>query len=355
MASTDKLLSLLSPLYRLGVQIRLRLYRSGILRTHRLPHPVVSVGNLTTGGTGKTPLVMYLAQTLRRAGLHPAVLTRGYKGTSEQTGALVSDGSRILLTPQECGDEAYLMASKLEGVPIAMGRTRHQSARLTPGFGDDRKLVFVLDDGYQHFQLERDLNILVLDATDPFGGGKLLPLGKLREPLSAMARADLVVVTRAHLPFEQEELETEVRLRNRLAKISYFYHDAVALVEIKTGQKVPVRHLFQKKVVAFSGIGNPGVFLKDLAHYQMKVVQKFSFRDHHQFTEGDLAGVGQAASSLGADAVLTTEKDAVRLPPNTGVSAPLYAIQIEARPEDAEKFEREFLEEVRDCLQKPAL
>ncbi len=355
MGSTSSILGPLSALYCLGVQARLRLYRSGMLRTHRLPHPVVSVGNLTTGGTGKTPLVMYLAQTLRRAGLHPAILTRGYKGTAEQTGALVSDGSRILLRPEECGDEAYLMASKLEGVPIAVGRARHQSARLTPGFGVDRKLVFLLDDGYQHLQLERDLNILVLDATNPFGGGKLLPLGKLREPLSAMARADLIVVTRAHLPFEQEELETQIRLRNRLAKISYFYHDAVAIVEIKTSQKVPVRHLFQKKVVAFSGIGNPEVFLKDLAHYQMNVVQQFSFRDHHQFTDDDLAGVGQAARSLGADAVLTTEKDAVRLPPNIGVSTPLYAIQIEARPEDADKFERDFLQEVRDCQQKSAL
>ncbi len=349
------LLRLLTPLYRLGVQTRLRLYRSGILRTHRLPHPVVSVGNLTTGGTGKTPLVMYLADALKRAGVHPAVLTRGYKGTAEKTGALVSDGSRILLRPEQSGDEAYLMASKLEGVPIAVGRTRHQSARLIPGFAVDRKLVFLLDDGYQHLQIERDLNILVLDATDPFGGGKLLPRGRLREPFSAMARADLIVVTRAHLPFEQEELETQIRLRNRLAKISYFYHDAVAIVEIRTGQKAPVRHLFQKKVVAFSGIGNPEVFLKDLAHYQMKVVQQFSFRDHHQFTDDDLAGIGQAARSLGADAILTTEKDAVRLPPRSGVSSPLYAIQIEARSEDAEKFERDFLQEIRDCLQKLAL
>jgi len=344
------LLSLLSPLYRLAVQTRLRLYRSGILRTHRLPHPVVSVGNLTTGGTGKTPLVMYLAQVLKRAGLQPAILTRGYKGKAEQTGGLVSDGSKILLPAEECGDEPYLMATKLNGVPIAVGRTRHESARLIPGFGVNRKLIFLLDDGYQHLQLERDLNILILDATDPFGGGRLLPAGRLREPLSAMARADLVIVTRAHLPFEQEALETQVRLRNRLAKISYFYHDAVGLLELNTREVLPLPHLLQKKIVALSGIGNPEVFIKDLTHYQMEVVQHFSFRDHHQFTEDNLETVARAARSLGANAIVTTEKDLVRLhfkPSDT----PFYALQIEARPEDAEKFERDFLQEMRDFSQ----
>ena len=349
------LLSLLSPLYRLGVAARLRLYRAGVLRTHRLPHPVVSVGNLTTGGTGKTPLVMYLAQTLRQDGLHPAILTRGYRGTAERTGGLVSDGSRILLSTRESGDEAYLMASKLDGAPIAVGRTRSRTAGLVPGFGADPELVFLLDDGYQHLQLERDLDILVLDATDPFGGGKLLPGGRLREPLSALARADLVVVTRAHLPFDQEALETEIRLRNRLAKIAYFYHDAIALADVKTGVKLPVRHLFQKKVVAVCGIGNPDVFFKDLAHYQIDVVRSFSYRDHHLFTASDLDAVGQAARALGADAVVTTEKDAVRLPPDASVGTAFYAVQIEARPEDAETFDREFLQEVRDCVQKLTL
>ncbi len=345
------LLSLLTPLYRVGVQTRLRLYRSGVLRTHRLPHPVVSVGNLTTGGTGKTPLVMYLAQALKKAGLQPAILTRGYKGTVEQTGGLASDGSQILLGPEQCGDEAYLMANKLDRVPIAVGKTRHESARLIPGLGTNTKLVFLLDDGYQHLQLERDLNILVLDATDPFGGGKLLPGGRLREPLSAMARADLVLVTRAHLPFDQEALETEIRLRNRLAKISYFYHDAVGAVELKTGRAVPIRDLVQKKVVALSGIGNPNVFLRDLAHYQMDVLKSFSFRDHHKFTAQNVLQVEQAARSLGAEAVVTTEKDAVRMPELDQVTTSFYAIQIEARPEDAEKFERDFLQEVRDFSQ----
>jgi len=353
MAATHKLLGFLSPLYRAGVEIRLRLYRSGILRTQRLPHPVIGVGNLTTGGTGKTPLVMYLAETLKNSGFQPAVLTRGYKGTAEQAGRLVSDGAKVLLGPDESGDEAYLMAKKLDRVPIAVGRTRHRTARLIPGFGANPKLVFLLDDAYQHLQLERDLNLLVIDAMDPFGGGRLLPGGKLREPLSAIARADQIIVTRAHLPFDQEAVETEIRLRNRLAKISYFYHDATGILEIGSGKKLPVRHLFQKRVIALSGIGNPQVFLKDLAHYQINVLKHFSFSDHYLFNRRDLEAVNHAAASLGADAILTTEKDSVRLPGFASrAKSPLYAIEIEAKPEDPEKFERDFLQEVRDFSQK---
>ena len=291
------LLRLLMPLYRLAVQTRLRLYRSGILRSHRLPHPVVSVGNLTTGGTGKTPLVMYLAKTLKQDGLQPAVLTRGYQGTAEQAGGLASDGSRILMNSEECGDEAYLMAIKLDGVPIAVGKKRDEAARLIPGFAANKKLVFLLDDGYQHLQLERDLNILVLDATDPLREGRLLPAGRLREPLGAISRADLIIVTRAHLPFDHEALETEIRLRNRLTKISYFYHDAVGAVELKTGSALPIRDLAQKKVVAFSGIGNPDVFLRDLTHYQMDVVRSLHFQGPSQI-HGTRPGSGRRGGAV---------------------------------------------------------
>ncbi|RPI29438.1 MAG: tetraacyldisaccharide 4'-kinase [Acidobacteria bacterium] len=352
MAATAGFLGLLSPLYRLVVQTRLKLYETGVLRSETLPHPVISVGNLTTGGTGKTPLVMYLAQILKQAGLQPAILTRGYKGRAEQTAALASDGSRNLASAEESGDEACLMATRLEGVPIAVGKARDQSARLIPGFGANRKLVFILDDAYQHLQIVRNLNILVLDATDPFGGGRLLPAGRLREPLSAIKRADLVIVTRAHLPFDQELLETEIRRRNRLAKISYFYHDAVGLVELGTGASYPVRHLLHARVVAVSAIGNPAVFLQDLAHYQIDVAESITFRDHHVFSSEDLKKIYSRARSLDVRAVVTTEKDTVRLHGSTGHDTPVYALRIEAKPEDPEKFERDLIEEVRGWLSK---
>jgi tetraacyldisaccharide 4'-kinase len=337
-------------LYGLAASTRRRCYQSGLLATSRLQHPVVSVGNLTTGGTGKTPLVMYLARVFQASGFHPAILTRGYRSRAEKSQLLASDGSQALCAVEECGDEAFLMAEKLRGVPVAVGRKRNLSAQLIPGYGVDEKLVFVLDDGFQHLQLERDLNLLVLDATDPFGGGRLLPSGRLREPLSAMTRADRFVITRAHIPFDQEALETEIRLRNRLAPITYFYHDAVSLVEPATGRTHSLRELAQKKVIALSGIGNPQVFLRDLRHYQARVAGEFLFRDHHVFSQADVDRVWQAARQHGAEAVVTTEKDGTRLRRLRLGACPLFALQIEPRPEDPDDFDRQMVDEVRSRL-----
>jgi tetraacyldisaccharide 4'-kinase len=340
---------MLSWLYGAGVTLRARLYGSGALKRARLPHPVVSIGNLTTGGTGKTPVVLYLAGVLRRAGLHPAVLSRGYRGHAENKRLLVSDGVNTLCGPGDAGDEPFLIAGSLPGVPVAVGKDRSASARLIPGFGTDSKLVFLLDDGYQRLQLERDIDILLLDASDPFGGGRLLPFGRLREPLSAMARADRILITRAHLPFDQEGLETQVRLRNRRAQISYFYHDALGLLDPATGQTLALRGWENKRVVALCAIGAPDVFLRDLAHYQMSVVESFVFRDHHPFTQDDLTRVAGAADRLEAEAVVTTEKDAVRLG-GLDVGARLLALRIAAKPEESAEFERGFLQEVRESV-----
>jgi len=343
----------LSWLYGMGVRVRTRLYESRRLERVRLPHPVVSVGNLTTGGAGKTPVVMYLARILMGAGMRPAVLSRGYRGRAENSRLLVSNGLDLLCSPADSGDEPYLIATSLPGVPVAVGKDRAASARLIPGFGADSKLVFLLDDAFQHLRIERDLNILVLDASDPFGGGRLLPFGRLREPLAAFKRADWVLITRAHLPFDHEALETEVRLRNRLAPITYFYHDALALLDRATGREVPLRELENKQIVALCAIGAPGVFLSDLAHYQMRVAESFVFRDHHAFTQRDVDQVDNAAARLGAYAVVTTEKDAVRLR-DLKIKARLLIFRIEAKPEEPADFERHFLSEVRETMKERA-
>lgn len=345
---------MLTWIYGLGVRGRLRLYRSGILSTRRLPHTVISVGNLTAGGTGKTPLVMFLARILAKAAFHPVILSRGYKGRAEKSQLLVSDGRTVFCEPEDSGDEPYLMARKLEGVPVVVGADRFASARLAPGFSADPKLVFLLDDGFQHLRLKRDLNILVIDATDPFGGCRLLPAGRLREPLDGMKRADLVIVTRAHLPFDQEELETEVRRRNRLSPIVYFYHDAVGFTDLRTKARLPIRSLENRKVVAMAGIGNPSVFLSDLEHYQVRVVSKLLFRDHHRFSRDDLTRASREALDLGADAIVTTEKDAVRIEGLQAGNVPLLSLEIEVRSEDSFEFEKSFLEDVRQRQPSPA-
>lgn len=335
---------LLSQLYAVAVWSRSALYKHGVLKTRALRHPVISVGNLTVGGTGKTPFVAHLAQLLKGAGYQPIILSRGYKGKAEGTTLLVSDEKTILSEPENCGDEAYWLASRLQGVPVVVGKNRYRGGRLIED--QYEKVVYVLDDGYQHLQLKRNLNILILDATDPFGDAALLPKGRLREPLSAIERADLVVITRSHFSFDQDEIEIAIRKRNRVVPILYFHHDATALSDLKNGRVVTPRSFLGKRVIALAAIGNPAVFLRDLAHYQIRVVDQFLFRDHSPFSQPQLDGILKRLHQLDAEAIVTTEKDAVRLQRLRFVQGQILSLQIEVRAEDPEEYRKYLLNEV---------
>jgi len=336
---------LLSLPYLFSVKARQALYRRGILRSQRLPRSVISVGNLTLGGTGKTPLVVLLARTLVRGGYRPVILSRGYKGRAEKSNLRVSDEREVLSTPAECGDEPYLLARSLPGVQVVVGRDRYASAQLA-GL-DDPKTIYLLDDAFQHLQLHRDLDILVVDATNPFDNGMVLPAGRLREPKSAMSRADIVAVTRAHLAEESDELELEIRRHNRLAPIWYFYHDATSLVDVATGAEDNVRRLQGARVVAMAGIGNPSVFLADLAHYGCAVAERVLFRDHHAFSQEDIDRATARMRSVGAESIITTAKDAVRLERLRLEPGVFFSFNIAAKADDEEQFSRQFLDEVR--------
>jgi tetraacyldisaccharide 4'-kinase len=334
----------LSLLYGLAVRCRGEFYRSGLLKSHRLSHPVISVGNLTAGGTGKTPLVAFLAQGLLNAGLQPVILSRGYRGSAEHSTLLVSAGEGPLREASICGDEPYLLARKLRGVPILVGKERYQS-----GLAAEKRFanpLFILDDGYQHLQLQRDLDLLVLDATDPFGRRRLLPAGRLREPLSALRRADHIIVTRAHLPFDQEALEKQLRRWSPFAPVSYCYHDAVAVWDARTRQTYAMRDFAGRSTVALAGIGNPDVFLRDLEHYQIRVEDQLIYRDHHAYSQADLdRGFAKLAGSR-ADCLITTEKDAVRLERLSFEPGRVFALAIETRCEDAQEFLRSILRDL---------
>ena len=338
---------LLARLYGLLVKLRLWLYGSGLLLTQTLEHPVISIGNLTVGGTGKTPFVMYLAQLLLRRGFQPVVLSRGYGGKAERYNRVVSDGCQILCGPAECGDEPFLMARRLEGVPVLVGRNRYRSAQAPLLRKSSRRLVFLLDDGYQHLALRRDLNILLLDATDPFGGNELLPRGRLREPLTGLRRADLVVITRAHRPLESELIQLTIRRLNPLVPISFFYHDGVAIYDLKNGRRFDLRQFINERVVVLAAIGNPAIFVEDLEHYQMRVADQFLYRDHHRFSQSELDQALARASQLSARAVITTEKDAVRLEGLSFEKDELLVFQIECRPENERVYEEFLLGELK--------
>src|SRR3972149_9569915 len=190
----SSLLLILSWFYGLGHRLRLALYNRGILKTKNLSIPVISIGNLTAGGTGKTPTIIMIAELLKGMGKKVAVLSRGYKGKAEGEINVVSDGDKILLNPLESGDEPYMMAARLKGIPVITGSDRYKTGKYAiEKFGTK---IILLDDGYQHVQLDRNFNILLLDSNSPFGNGYLLPRGTLREPPSYINRADVIILTK---------------------------------------------------------------------------------------------------------------------------------------------------------------
>jgi tetraacyldisaccharide 4'-kinase len=304
--------ALLSPLwvlslgYGAAVGLRVFLYRAGLFRTEKLSCPVISVGNLTAGGTGKTPVVMALAEGLKRRGIATAVLSRGYGGT-RLGGACVSDGRKVLLGPGEAGDEPFLMASRLPGVPVYVGRDRVASGRRALKETGVRGLV--LDDGYQHLRLHRDLNVLLVDGRAGFGDSHLLPRGILREPLSQLRRADLYVVTKADEA--GAGASSEVLLRRLRPEVPIFHcaYEALSLVG-PGGETEPVEALRGKEGIALSGIADPGSFSSLLKRCGMDVAEEITYPDHHSYTEEE---VRTLADKYRGAWVVTTEKDMVKL------------------------------------------
>lgn len=310
---------ILEMLYFLGMSAK-RAYMLG--HQKRLPTKVISVGNLTTGGTGKTPCTIVLAQEAQRRGLKPVILTRGYKGTARGP-VFVSHDEGPALTVQEAGDEPFLMATRLPGVPIVKGGDRYASGlyameHLTPCGWDVASTVFILDDGYQHWGLHRDKDILLIDATNPFGIGRLLPLGRLREPLAAIARADCIVFTRV-----TDHQDARKRIASLIAQVRRYNPDAPLFqagqgpvsCRLAGGDPLPEDWLKGKKVYAFCGLGNPGSFWETLASVGAVVSGKRAFRDHYAYGGGvDMKTVEAAAAQAGAEWIVTTEKDIIKLP-----------------------------------------
>lgn len=341
-------------LYGALTRARAGLYRSGFFKTERVGAPVVSVGNLTAGGTGKTPLVEWVASALAREGLRACVLTRGYGRADEGRRVVASDGARVLAEVAECGDEPRLLAERLLGAAsVVCDRDRVGAARWARAeLGAE---VFVLDDGFQHLRIARDLDVVTLDATDPWGDGHLLPRGRLREPVQALARADCVVITRAELAEDLGALRAEAarlcggraavltsRVRTRaLVPLEEFGaragRDASAGVESRSvgtsgleGAGVGARALESLDVggavAAFCAVGNPRAYFEHLRRDGFELCHTRAFADHHAYTAADAETVSREASRRGARALLTTAKDAVKLR-GLGFALPCYVVE----------------------------
>jgi tetraacyldisaccharide 4'-kinase len=307
----------LSALYGAISKARLSLYQRGALNVSRLDAKVVSVGNLTTGGTGKTPLVEWLAQTLHDDGRRICILTRGYGRSNAKRRVIVSDGSRVMATPEEAGDEPFLLATNLVNkAAVVSDPDRVAAGRWAISeFGID---TFILDDGFQHLRLHRDLNILAIDATNPWGGGQLLPYGRLREPLSGVARADCILLTRT------EHVEDAAQIVRRVESLCP--GRPVFLSKMIKRRFTPANP--ENPTMAFCGVGNPDSFFQQLRTEGLELAATRVFPDHHPYSGQDVESLTVEAKQAGARSLVTTAKDAVKLT-TFDFELPCHVLEIE--------------------------
>jgi tetraacyldisaccharide 4'-kinase len=302
------------------------------------------VGNLTVGGTGKTPVVAWLARHLQSIGRRPAVVSRGYGGTAGKGPLTVSEGGGAVCRARQCGDEPYLLAQSLSGVVVVVGSDRVADVGRALTLGAD---VVVLDDAFQHRRLARDLDLVLLDAGNPFGDRSILPAGPLREPISALARADLVLVTRSRRGERLAAIEQVVRRQNPAVPVLGAGHRSAGFFDPRGRPADRPR-----RAVAFCGIAYPDLFRIDLEAEGVEIAAFRAARDHHRYSDAELEGLGRLAAARDA-ALVTTEKDLARIEPERLAHvrlAPLLVLRIEAvvyDPEPLIEAIRRVLEETR--------
>lgn len=324
MTLIESLLWPASLIYGAVARLRARGYRWGALRQRRLKSIVVSIGNITTGGTGKTPMVLWLAQRLSEDGKKVGVLSRGYRPLRQP--ARVHGGADA----QGWNDEMALLHGRLGArVRLGAGRKRFEKGKELETQGVD---CFVLDDGFQHFELARDVNVVMIDATKPFGGGHVLPSGRLREPVSALRRADIFVIHRA----AERVPAIEAILRRYSPAPIYLSQTKLLGLEMYRGAETGSAVAREKKFVAFCGIGNPSAFFSDLKNWGVPVLRQEAFRDHHRYSERDMLVLEERANAAGAEALLCTEKDIYDLPTDVATGMPIYFCRIGLQFNDEE-------------------
>ena len=289
-------------LYGFAILMRTVFFDMGLLRQEKLPCKVISIGNITVGGTGKTPMVIYLANLLKNKGFRPAVLSRGYKGKTKAPINIVSDGKRLMMKPGDCGDEPVLIAKSLSGIPVLTGPQRVLTGKVAiEQFGVD---LLILDDAFQHRQLARDINIVLLNAEKPLGNGFLLPAGPLRERPSALRRADFVIYTGDN---------TKITTVMPSKPAYHARHQAVAIINGATGRESPLHTLKGRRICAFAGIAKPEAFRKTLTELGASEVVLLPYPDHHEYSREDIREIQKKALEEKADMIMTTEKDGVKL------------------------------------------
>lgn len=335
---------MLSGVYRLGVAVRLRRYRKGAREQQYLGTQVISIGNLTVGGTGKTPMVEMFARELRERGRQPAILSRGYKSrkletpqewTRKDSGLavpadempkVVSAGGEPLLKVRYAGDEPWMLAKNLPGVSVVVDKDRVKGGSFAVReLGAD---TLILDDGLQYLHLAHSTDVVLVDQNSPFGTGQMLPRGTLREPARNIRRADYIFITKCD-GSSNGKLIAKIRKYNRHAEIIECTHGPQHLENLFTGERLPLDFLQKKYVAAISGIAVPQSFEKILNSLGARVEFHRVFSDHHTFRQKDIDRFMSRCVRRDIELIVTTEKDAVRFPRPTELDVPVYFLRIE--------------------------
>lgn len=339
------LLQVFAYIYGALLNLKLAGYEYGVFSRKRLDCYVISLGNITVGGTGKTPTAQRLARAIRDMGYKVVILNRGYRAKWQGEIGIVSDGVHLKMDAPAAGDEAFMLAKHLPKVPVLIGPERAKTGQYAvEHFGAQ---VVILDDGYQHWQLERDLDVVLIDAVNVFGNGHILPRGTLREPLSHLKRADVCLLTKV----DQAERGSIAYIRQKIAEygnnpiVMESIHQPQACVELSEWVKniasegMSVEVIRGRRVIALSAIGNPASFEQTLANAGADVIESFRFPDHHEYTPEEIEDAIEQAVRQGAEAIATTEKDAVKLPKlqESSKRLPVYVVTVEVVMQDGDE------------------
>jgi tetraacyldisaccharide 4'-kinase len=332
----------LSRIFRFVVQLRHFCYNKGIFRHHMLGCQVISVGNLTVGGTGKTPVVEIFARELQKEGRRVAILSRGYKKSQppflqrlankltlhahRSPPRVVSDGNRLLLDSAMSGDEPYMLASNLPNVAVLVGKDRVKSGRYAINkLGCD---TLILDDGFQYLALKPRVQIVLVDKTNPFGNENVLPRGILREPVKNIKRANFIFITKSDGK-DTDVLCDRLRSLNPNAEIIECRHCPRYLQNVFSNERRELSALDGIKVTTLSGIAAPLGFEKSVESFGSALLKRYRFADHHRYSQQEMIDIINESHELGADAIITTEKDAVRFPNVGRRDTPIYYLRVD--------------------------
>ena len=332
-----------SRLYEFIVNARNSLYEKGVFKSYSLGVPTVSIGNITVGGTGKTPLVRLVAEILAANGERVCVLTRGYGRENPKRRILVSDSEKILAGVRQAGDEPFELAGKLLGKAIIVADANRAAAGVWAQ-GEFGITAFVLDDAFQHRRVQRDLDVVCVDATNPFGSGKLLPSGILREPLKNLKRADAIVITRANLVKDISTLKSQISEYNSHCPIFVTENRILNLIELenfpaKTQKTTDNQQPTTDNCLAFCALGNPENFFEQLRQEHYKLAWTEAFPDHHFYTAKDCEKLQAKARQSGAEILLTTWKDAVKLK-DLKLDIPCFVVESEMVFDEEDTFRK---------------